>query len=205
MKYVYAVILSIFMLFGLWAYTGPSPAGPLDSHSVKISTEQAHGSATHIGGGFFVTAQHVVVGVDTVTVKTNTGREVTADVLWSNKAHDVALLRADIDGIDETGLDCRVPAVGEELKMRGNPLSLENITTWGVVAGLPDNYGQWRYAFPIDGSLGAGMSGGGVFDDDDDLVGVIVGGVMVRYGMGGGPMGVGVIVPSSVVCMLMAR
>lgn len=203
--FLYALTISFVAALGFGIYSSHTVPPPVDTHSVKIEIGIGHGSATHIGNGYFVTAHHVVGTLNAVSIKTSTGRKVMAEVLWSNQMYDVALLHADIDVISETNLDCRDPDVGEELKMIGNPLFLENITTKGAVAGLPSSLGPWRYAFPIDGSLGAGMSGGGVFDSDGDLVGIIVGGVMVRYGMGGGPLGIGVIVPSSVVCMLMAR
>jgi serine protease Do len=177
-----------------------------DTSSVKIVLEKGHGSATHIGGGFFVTAAHVVKDNETVVIQTSSGRAGVGDVLWANVQYDIALVRSDIDGVSESYLSCTDAMVGDAVVSRGNPMDMENIETVGRVASFPMAVADtWKEVFVYDGAMGPGMSGGGAFSSSGDLVGVNVGAPLMQSGMGVSFIGLAYMVPSSVVCMLMGR
>jgi S1-C subfamily serine protease len=171
----------------------------------KIMDEGGHGTAVYTGNNFWVTAAHVVGDLKEMTIKTDDGREIKAEVLWSNTARDVALVRADGAGVAAANLECRTPQIGEIVRMVGNPMSLENITTWGRIAGEVREFGPWISIVPVDGSLGPGMSGGAMFDADGDFVGINVGMAMMQLGMGAAPMGIAATVPGSTICEAMGR
>lgn len=179
---------------------------PPDTSSVKIVLEKGHGSATHIGGGLFVTAAHVVTTNDKVVIYTSSGRSGVGDVLWVNKKYDIALVHSDIEGVAESYMTCNDASIGDTVFSRGNPMAMENIETVGRVASLPMSVdGFWEKVFVYDGAMGPGMSGGGAFSSSGALVGVNVGAPMMQSGMGGSFIGLAYMVPSSVVCMLMGR
>src|SRR6478609_4168291 len=69
----------------------------IGSASVRLDIAGGNGtcSATHIGGGRFLTAAHCL-GHGNIEIKTDRGVSATAEPLWGNKLYDLALLRADI-------------------------------------------------------------------------------------------------------------
>lgn len=168
-----------------------------------------HGSGTHIGGGFVITAGHVAEAEgDKLKARFKDGTEAEAVTLWSNSAYDIALLRIDVEDAPAARLDCRSPEVGEPLSFLGNPLKMEFIRTSGFVAGdVTGAYEQaWIEVLPVDGALAGGMSGGGAFDADGDLVGVNVGIPIQPLGWSSGTAtGISFIVPARTVCNLLAR
>ena len=112
---------------------------------------------------------------------------------------------ATYEGIAASNLECRAPVMGEAIAMKGNPLILENITTWGRVAGTEISMGPWASVIPVDGAIAGGMSGGGAFDADGDLIGINVGMMIQQLGLGSSSVGISVIVPGSAICGLLAR
>lgn len=206
-----AVMYSAVVLVGVSGVSaafvdGYMASDMLDLPTVKIVKTNGHGSATNIGNGYFITAAHVVGSDVNVDIKTSSGATSQAEVIWSSAKYDVALMRSDIEGVGVADLECRTPTRGESIRLSGNPINLEYIDTYGVVAGdAMFNIGPWSESIPINAAIAPGMSGGGAFDDDGDLIGVNVGVMVMQVGMGGGPVGIGYVVPSSVVCMLMGR
>lgn len=194
--------LLVILLVGLVGFAFSqhnTPAAPLPSSHVKVTATVGHGSATHIGGGLFVTAAHVV----------SDGSEVQIDgapveVLWVNRAYDIALLRGPADKHAATPLACVTPDVDTTAFAYGNPGDLEAISTAVRIAGVARELPLWKLAMPVDGALAPGMSGGGVIADGQ-LIGVTVGVSVTNIGGLPSLYGVGFIVPSSVVCSLMGR
>lgn len=181
---------------------------PMDA-TMKLYVEGGgHGSGTHIGGGYVITAGHVAENEgDKLTAKFSDGAQRDAVTMWSSATYDVALLK--IDGWEgpASNLDCRIPEVGEDVGLYGNPLAMEFVHTYGKVAsGITRAYSTaWAEALPIDGAMGPGMSGGGAFDEDGDLVGINVGVPLTKIGMASVPVGISFIVPASTICGLLAR
>lgn len=160
-------------------------------------------SATHIGGGRFVTAAHCV-GHAPITVKTDTGAEAPAEALWSSKLYDIALLRAKDLKVRHANIDCRLAVPGTPVYAIGNPLGLEFIKTRGEIVskeltGAVRVGGNeiWQERLVVDITIAPGSSGGGLFNEQDWLVGVTVG-VYGGYRYG-------IVVPSTTVCQLLGR
>lgn len=196
-----ALVAIIALVFGAYAYT--PAATPLPGSTVKIVMDAGHGSGVHIGNGYIVTAAHVV-GDKTPRIKLDDGSEQDAVVMWTNKAHDIALLRT-ASTMGASALDCRVAANGEHVTAKGNPGPLEFITATGRVAGAERPWGAWARVLPVDMTIVMGMSGGPVFAADERVVGINVGVLGVAVGFGSSLTGFGVIVPSAAVCELLAR
>lgn len=176
------------------------------SHTVKLVLPSGHGSGVHIGNGYIVTAAHVVGGETGLTLKSSAGDVQKGTVLWANKTYDIALIKAERPArMASANLDCRNAEVGERVSAEGNPVALEFVTAYGAIAGSPREIGPWKSAFVVDGTIVMGMSGGGVFDAKGNVVGIAVGVMSVPVGFGASLTGFGAVVPSSVVCALLAR
>lgn len=179
------------------------------SATVKLSIPSGgHGSGTHIGGGLIVTAGHVAVKEgDTFDVRFEDGTETKAVTLWSSRTYDIALVRIDETDKPASNLECRTPRSGEPLRFLGNPLGMEWVTTSGYAAGpVTHAYPEaWDTVLPVDAAMAGGMSGGGAFDADGDLVGVNVGMPIQPLGYSGTATGISFVVPGEVVCGLLAR
>lgn len=198
-----AVFLTAFTFFLSLAvighHYGRKDTAHLSPHvKVTYGEKKGHGSATHIGNGYFLTAAHVIKEGELPLLD-----GVVSEVLWVNNEYDVALLRSDARDMEAATLDCREPEVGEEIALYGNPLNLNSVTTWGQVSGKARAVGPWGSVNPINAAIAPGMSGGALIDDDGDLVGINVGVMVMPVGFAGGPVGIGYSVPASVVCMLM--
>ena len=156
------------------------------------------------GSGFFVsklghivTNEHVVRECGSVTVGDNTNNQVTASVLEIDKRNDLALLRisstkmASVETkalISKLGLKL-VPLaseglfksddveLGEDVLVAGYPygeLFSDTIkVTKGIVSankGMGDDRGQ----FQMDAAVQSGNSGGPIYDENGNIVGVVI-------------------------------
>jgi len=184
---------------------GAADTSPNASAHVKVQLESGHGSATHIGNGYFLTAAHVVTDNEIVELKSDDGKTFDATVLWVNAKYDIALMYVAETKVASVDVECRTPGHSEDLSLRGNPLNAENITTWGKVAGSIREIGPWLSVIPVNAAIAPGMSGGGVFDEDGELVGVNVGVMVMPVGFAGGPVSLAYVVPAETVCYLMGK
>lgn len=127
--------------------------------------------------GFILTNHHVVIGADRVTVTLSDGRAYRAEVVGSDPAIDVALLRIHPDGplsVAPLG-DSDALRVGEWVCAIGNPLGVYvHSVTVGVVSFLGrklfdpalDNYIQ------TDAAISVGNSGGPLINAAGEVVGI---------------------------------
>ncbi|PWL18808.1 serine protease [Falsochrobactrum shanghaiense] len=200
-------IAAAFAVAMLAAFTVLSPATTASrAESVaKIVYDNSHGSAVHIGDGYFLTAAHVVDKNETAPLVFTDGREVLGDVLWTNRAYDIALVKASASGIAAAKLACVVPDVGTHIHAKGNPSNMDFITVWGRVAGAERTAGPWHSVIVTDIATVPGQSGGPVFNDQGEVVGITVGVMLAPAGMGRSIVGIGYVVPGRAVCDLLAR
>jgi len=184
--------------FTIAAVSGPAlPPVALAGASVLIEAGGGTGSGVHIGNGYILTANHVIDGATTIAVKTDDGRSLTPELMWSNKAYDIALLRLDPDGISSRDLRCTDPLRGDSVWSLGNPLGLRFVAFYGHVSGSARPIGEWALVLPLDLTIAPGNSGGPLIDTAGRVVGIVV------ASMRGVPIGAAV--PSSAVCRLMGR
>lgn len=177
---------------------------PVQSAIVKIVLPAGHGSGVHIGNGYILTAEHVASKGE-VTIKSDAGDIRPGTVLWSNADYDIALIRAKPDRLGVADLNCADLAPGQAVIAFGNPTELEFISTNGRVAGTVRSVGEWKVVFPVDMTILPGMSGGPVLDTNGRVAGINVGVLTAPIGFASSFTGIGVAVPSSVVCELLAR
>lgn len=201
-----AVSAAILIILAISLGAVPAPAKHQAGSVVKIIEGKSHGSGVHIGDGFIVTAAHVIGEAKETEIKLDDGATRKAEVLWVNKAYDLALVRTSAHGLADSHLSCRVPENGETITARGNPTILEFVSAYGRVAGSERKFGPWQSVFVTDITTVPGMSGGGVFDEAGDLVGITVGVLTAPAGgMFPSLSGFGTAVPGATVCKLMGH
>jgi serine protease Do len=156
------------------------------------------------GSGFFVskkghviTNQHVVSNCKRITIGDNSKKQVTADILETDRRNDLALLKISslkMGSVETKSLIRKlgitvVPLasdglmrsedveLGEDVLVSGYPygeiFSNSIKVTKGIVSanrGLGDDIGQ----FQIDAAVQPGNSGGPIYDENGNIVGVVV-------------------------------
>tara|TARA_Y100001936_G_scaffold222342_1_gene238167 strand:- start:724 stop:1782 length:1059 start_codon:yes stop_codon:yes gene_type:complete len=158
------------------------------NHVVWIDAGLAKGSAVVIAAGELLTAEHVISGRSTVQASIPGVGTVTAVVQGWDKTRDLALLKYDSDGNESiveisegstwngdewtsSGLiGSPVTAIGYVNQVSTNvPMtSFGHISTWwNIMPGEVSTYG-------FDADVTNGMSGGGLFDMDGGLIGIII-------------------------------
>jgi S1-C subfamily serine protease len=202
---VLCLTLSAIIAF-LVTWQAPKKRDAFALSTVKVFPAEGHGSGVHLGNRYIATAAHVVGAAKVVKVKAKHGGESEAEVLWVNKAHDIALLRArDLTGVAVSQIECGVPEVGQHIEAVGNPGPLEFIHAFGQVSSGVQGNSHWASYFIAAMVVGPGMSGGPVFDARGKVVGIVVGVALTQIGWGASALSLAYVVPSQTICNLTMR
>ncbi len=161
---------------------------------VAITTEQMSGSQTWFGGyyvqsgagsgviisqdGYILTCAHVVDGATSVKVQLQNGETYDATIVGSDATSDIAVLKIEAAGLTPAVIgDSSALAVGETVVAVGNPLgTLSNTVTDGIISALnrevtvEDND---MTLLQTNASISPGNSGGGLFNANGELIGVV--------------------------------
>lgn len=128
--------------------------------------------------GYIVTNNHVIDSASKITVTLTNGKESTATLIGKDSKTDLAVIK-----INETSLKAATFGsssslkVGEPVVAIGNPLGeLGGTVTSGIISALDrqieiDN--EKMTLLQTDAAVNPGNSGGGLFDSDGLLVGVV--------------------------------
>lgn len=129
--------------------------------------------------GYILTNHHVINGADEFTVTFSDGSSYPAEVVgYESDVSDIAVLK-----IDKTGLrpvtfgKSSEMTVGEDITVIGNPLGeLTFSLTRGVVSALDrkiNTDGNPITMFQIDAAVNSGNSGGPVYNDAGQVIGIV--------------------------------
>ncbi len=146
--------------------------------------------------GFIVTNNHVIENAAEITVKLDDGRELPAKVVGRDAKTDLALLRIDAAGLPVIPLgDSTALQVGEPVMAIGNPFGLEQTVTTGIVSATGRVIGSGPYDnfIQTDASINPGNSGGPLINARGEVIGINT----AIFSRGGGSVGIGFAVPSS--------
>jgi len=164
--------------------------------------------AQSLGSGFIVTADGFVVTnnhvvspngrgtVEEITVTMPDGTEYEAELVGSDAASDLAVLKID-NGTDfpfvEFG-DSSQARVGDWVVAIGNPFGLGGTVTSGIVSSVLRNTGGGAYDRYIqtDASINRGNSGGPLFDMQGNVIGIN----NAIFSPTGGSVGIGFAIPA---------
>ena len=155
--------------------------------------------------GHILTNEHVVSGASKLAVSFGDGKQYPAKVVGSDPGTDLAVLQVDMPKDKLTVVqfsDSSKLVVGQKVLAIGNPFGLDRTLTTGVISGqqrtIRARDGRPIEAIQTDASINPGNSGGPLLDSHGRMVGVNSQ-ILSPGGQGGGSVGIGFAVPSSVV------
>jgi len=127
--------------------------------------------------GYILTNDHVVDGADEITVELTDDRTLTAKLVGTDQASDLALLKvtaADLHPIAIGNSD--IVKVGDVVLALGNPLGVGQTVTMGIISakGRSTRSGGDGYEefLQTDAAINHGNSGGALVNTKGELVGI---------------------------------
>ncbi|MDO8521458.1 MAG: serine protease [bacterium] len=180
----------VFFLLALWFLTPPSVfAGPIESSAwIEVSREAgvifkgAPLPKEGVGAGVVlptlevITAAHVVWGAKKISVANAIGTVVTAEIVRIDEDADIATLRIERPFHQFAAIRSKPVVAGERVSAVGLPRGNEMPTLLSANVGSA-TWTSNGVSVPLifSGIKGEkGMSGGGLFDANGELVGIII-------------------------------
>jgi S1-C subfamily serine protease len=216
LSFVFFAIITLGTMKGYESYINPS-VSPLEAardSSVKVGLNgPGHGSGVVLtADGLVLTNAHVCEsGGKGLKVWDRWDHKYDAEILWmseTEQGYDFCVLQVIYPEAEETPLpwDWRpvtfgdMPDLGDEIFHIGNMMNIREMISWGR-AGQPDDLGDegLRPAIRYMGTAGPGSSGGGVFNEEGELIGILTWGYHLGAQRGRGivriPVGVAAFQP----------
>lgn len=158
------------------------------TNSMGVQSEQWTGTGYAIDDGYIVTNNHVVGEAKNISVKGVKGdvnMGFTAEVVATDKVNDLAIIRINDPDFKGFGtipyaVQQRMADVGEDVFVLGYPLTQalgnEIKLTNGIISsrsGYQGNISTYQMSAPVQ----PGNSGGPMFDNKGNVIGIVVAGV----------------------------
>lgn len=164
----------------------------LERRFFGIAPTEGQGSGIILSSrGLIVTNNHVIDGANQVRVTLKDGRTFTGEVVGSDGATDVAVIRVNADDLPAAELgDSEALKVGQFVLAIGNALALPGGPTvsMGVLSAkgrpLPGSDFVFEGLLQTDAAVNPGNSGGPLADLDGRIIGVTT--MMIPYAQGMG-------------------
>src|SRR5699024_10936223 len=125
--------------------------------------------------GYILTNRHVVSGSGSIVVKLADRKQLSAEVIGTDKYSDVALLKVDATQLPTVNIgEPEVLQVGSWVLAIGSPFGFETSVTAGIVSAKGRNLASEQYVpfIQTDVAINPGNSGGPLFNLDGEVVGV---------------------------------
>lgn len=150
-----------------------------DSWMQQYVTEGAGSGVVISADGYIVTNNHVIENSNKITVTLKNNKSYEAKLVGRDDETDIAVLKIDATGLTPVVYgDSSALEVGDLSVVIGNPLgSLGGTVTAGIVSALDRSItidGKDMTLLQTDASINPGNSGGGMFNQNGELVGIIV-------------------------------
>jgi serine peptidase DegS len=144
---------------------------------VVPTLRQAQGSGVIIRkDGYILTSNHVVDEVEAIAVALWDGRYADAEVVGSDPATDLAVLRVKLDGLPAAPLSSGgPPSVGDVVLAIGNAVGLSHTVTLGIVSATGRNDLRallYEDFIQTDAAINEGNSGGALVNADGEVIGI---------------------------------
>ena len=153
--------------------------------------------------GYVVTNAHVIENADEITVTLQDDRTFSAEVIGTDPASDIAVIKIEPDDLAEIPFsDSEQARVGDFVVAIGNPFGLGHTVTSGIISALgrsglnPNGYEDF---IQTDASINPGNSGGALVNLRGELVGVNSA-ILTRSG---GNIGIGFAIPTNMIKSVM--
>ncbi len=147
--------------------------------------------------GYVVTNHHVIDGADQVTVMLEDGERYDATLVGADAETDLALLKIDAGrSLPYVSLgDSDAARVGDWVIAVGDPFGLGGTVTAGIISarGRDLQSGPYDDFLQIDAPINRGNSGGPLFNDKGEVIGIN----SAIYSPNGGNIGIGFAIPSN--------
>ena len=150
---------------------------------VVISTDNSSGSgviwASHEEFSYILTCQHVIDGAQDVKITLHNGKSYTAEIIGSDARTDLAVLQIDAANLCAIVLpnETHELLLGQAVIAIGNPLgTLGNSVTNGILSSLTRKVMIENHVMELmqtNAAVNRGNSGGGLFDLNGQLIGLI--------------------------------
>jgi len=155
--------------------------------------------------GYILTNHHVVENADEIQVSLIDGEILDAEIVGSDSATDIAVLKVEGDDLVEMPIgDSEVVRVGDFVLAIGNPFGLGHTVTSGIVSAL-GRTGISRNGYEdfiqTDASINPGNSGGALVNMRGELVGIN----SAIISRSGGNVGIGFAVPTQIASSIMSQ
>ena len=163
---------------GIVAYV-PSSANGFYGYGNTLA--QSEGSGIIMSAdGYVITNAHVISGATGIKVVLNNDEEYTAQVIGSDSATDLAVLKIEADNLTPAEFgDSSSLEVGEYVAAIGNPggLLLSNSMTQGIVSGINRSLsatdgGYTMNYIQTDAAINPGNSGGALVNEFGQVIGI---------------------------------
>ena len=165
--------------FGSYSY----PYGGGYGNRQREYTQTGAGSGVIISeDGYIVTNNHVISGVDKITVYVmdDNGEETTYDakLIGSSESNDIAVLKIEAEGLNAAAFgDSDQLEIGELAVAIGNPMgSVHSSVTAGIVSATERELtidDVTISAIQTDAAINPGNSGGALFDSYGNVIGIV--------------------------------
>ena len=164
------VITTEQVVYSQWSWYGQNQVESGAGSGVIISSD-----------GYILTCAHVVDGASTITV-TIGDKDYTATLVGEDTTSDIAVIKIDADGLTPATVgNSDSLAVGESVLAVGNPLGeLGGTVTGGMISALNRSVTiqgsssvNTMSLIQMDASVSPGNSGGGLFNMNGELVGIV--------------------------------
>ena len=166
----------------------------------QIQTPKKVGAGSGViisSDGYIVTNNHVVNGVDEITVSLDDNTEYSARIIGTDETTDLALIKIDGDNLPAiTIANSDDLKVGEWVLAVGNPLGLNNTVTAGIVSAKARQVGAngVESFIQTDAAINKGNSGGALVNTNGELVGINA----MLYSETGSYVGYGFAIPTTI-------
>ena len=128
--------------------------------------------------GYIVTCAHVIKDASKIEVQDSADNTYEATLIASSDKMDLALLKIDADGLTPAVLgDSDTYSAGDQIYVVGNPLGNFVLSvSQGIISGVDrqaDIEGNIMNLTQVDAAVNPGNSGGGLFDSQGRLIGIV--------------------------------
>ena len=164
------VITTEQVVYSQWSWYGQNQVESGAGSGVIISSD-----------GYILTCAHVVDGASTITV-TIGDKDYTATLVGEDTTSDIAVIKIDADGLTPATVgNSDSLKVGQSVMPVGNPLGeLGGTVTGGMISALNRSVTiqgsssvNTMSLIQMDASVSPGNSGGGLFNMNGELVGIV--------------------------------